>query len=337
MKLREVRIKNFRCLENVVVPISDTTVLVGENNTGKTAFLEALRFALTRSTQARGARPFTEYDYHMVNAGDSPESCEGIIIELWFREDSPDEWPDPLVQALAEIIQIDPQLDLDSIGLRLFSKYDETAKDFNTNWEFLTLDGQPVGGRAASPANLARFLLYIRCFYLSSLRDSETEFSPRSRFWGRILRGLKISDEQKKALEEELGKLNENLLKLDPRLDNIIDTLDKVQQITEIGIEQKTSIQALPLKPWDLMSKAEIVVQSRGGEIGFPLRSHGQGMQSLAVLFLFQAYIQVLLKPDFEPQTEAILALEEPETHLHPQATRALASNLGEVQSQKKL
>jgi putative ATP-dependent endonuclease of OLD family len=58
-------------------------------------------------------------------------------------------------------------------------------------------------------------------------------------------------------------------------------------------------------------------------------------MQSLAVLFLFQAYIDVLLKPMFQLETEAILALEEPEAHLHPQATRALSANLDEVKSQK--
>jgi len=58
-------------------------------------------------------------------------------------------------------------------------------------------------------------------------------------------------------------------------------------------------------------------------------------MQSLAVLFLFQAYLKVFLKPVFHPETEAILALEEPETHLHPQATRALAANLDKIRGQK--
>ncbi|GAH80786.1 unnamed protein product, partial [marine sediment metagenome] len=105
--------------------------------------------------------------------------------------------------------------------------------------------------------------------------------------------------------------------------------------IMELGAGQKTSIQALPLKPWDLMSKAEVVIKTRGGEIDFPLARHGQGVQSLAILFLFQAYIDVLLKPTFQIETEAILALEEPEAHLHPQATRALATNLSEIKSQK--
>jgi putative ATP-dependent endonuclease of OLD family len=111
--------------------------------------------------------------------------------------------------------------------------------------------------------------------------------------------------------------------------------LTKVQTIMALGTGHKTSIQALPLKPWDLMSKSEVVIRARGGEVDLPLARHGQGMQSLAVLFLFQAYIDVLLKPSFEPETEAILTLEEPEAHLHPQATRALAASVGEIKSQK--
>jgi putative ATP-dependent endonuclease of OLD family len=334
MKLREIIVKNFRCLVDVVIPISDTTVLVGANNSGKTTLLEALRIALPRSVAGRGT-PFNEYDYHMVKANDSPQTSEGIFIELWFREDSHDEWSDSLVQALSDIIQTDPVMDLDSIGLRLTSKYDAIAKEIVTKWEFLALDGQPLGGKGAIPGNLTKFLSYTRLFYLPALRDSDNEFSPRSQFWGPILRDLKISDEQRETLSEELAKLNEALLKADPRLEQVRASIDKVQKIMALGAGQNTSIQALPLKPWDLMSKSEVVIRAYGNEVNFPLSCHGQGIQSLAVLFLFQAYIDVLLKPMFQPETEAILALEEPEAHLHPQATRALAANLGEVKSQK--
>ncbi|WAC06807.1 MAG: AAA family ATPase [Thermodesulfobacteriota bacterium] len=334
MKLREIFVKNFRCLVDVSIPIQDTTVLVGENNSGKTALLDALKIVLPRSLQGRGIA-FDEYDYYMSKVADSPQTSEGIIIELWFREDKPDEWPNSLIQALSDIIQTDPLKDLDSIGLRVSSKYDTTSKEIVTKWEFLTLDGQPLGGKGASSGNLTRFLSYIRLFYLSALRDSDTEFSPRSQFWGRILRDLKISEEQTMMLSEELGKLNEAVLKADPRLDQIRSTLENIQKIMWLGDGQNTSIQALPLKPWDLMSKSVVVIKAHGNEVDFPLSRHGQGIQSLAVLFLFQAYIDVLLKPTFQPETEAILALEEPEAHLHPQATRALARNLDEVKSQK--
>lgn len=334
MKLREVKIKNFRCLVDVTIPIGDATVLVGENNTGKTALLDALRIILTRGSTGRGI-PFDEYDYHMTKKADSPQTSEGIIIELWFREDAPDEWPDSLIQAISDIIQTDPIRDLDAIGLRLSCKYDSIPKQIVPKWEFLALDGQPLGGKGASPANLTKFLSYIRLFYLSALRDSDNEFSHRSQFWGKILRDLKIGEEQRKTLSEELSKLNEALLKADPRLNQVKTSLEKIQKIVSGNGTQKTDIQALPLKPWELMSKSEVVIRGRGGEVDFPLSRHGQGIQSLSVLFLFQAYIDVLLKPTFQAETEAILALEEPEAHLHPQATRSLALNLGELKSQK--
>ena len=334
MKLREVTIRNFRCLVDTTIPIDDTTVLIGENNSGKTALLDALRIALPRTLAGRGT-PFDEYDYYMCNAGDSPQTCQGIEIELWFREDTPDEWPTSLVQALNDIIQTDPTTDLDSIGLRLSSKYDGVAGEIVSKWEFLALDGQPLGGRGARAGNLTTFLPYLRLFYLSALRDADVEFAPRSQFWGRILRDLKISEEQRKTLSEELERLNAELLKADPRLEQVVASLGEVQTIMELGAGQNTSIQALPIKPWDLMSKSQVVMKARGAEIDFPLSRHGQGMQSLVVLFLFQAYLQVLLKPAFHPETEAILALEEPEAHLHPQATRALAANLDKIKGQK--
>ncbi|GAH39609.1 unnamed protein product, partial [marine sediment metagenome] len=262
-------------------------------------------------------------------------SSIGIVIELWFREDKPDEWPDSLGQALNDVRQTDPFTDLDSIGLRLSSKYDEIAGEIVSKWEFLALDGQPFVGKRARPVNLTTFLPYIRLFYLSALRDADDEFSPRSQFWGRILRDLKISEDQRKSLSEELERLNAELLKADPRLEQVVTSLGEVQTIMEPVVGQSTSIQALPIKPWDLMSKSQVVMKARGTEIDFPLSRYGQGMQSLAVLFLFQAYLQVFLKPAFHPETEAILALEEPEAHLHPQATRALAANLDKVKGQK--
>ena len=113
MKLREITIQNYRCFSDITVPISDNTILVGENNSGKTAFLDALKSALPLTVAGR-RRTFDEYDYHMISADDSPQTSQGIVIELWFREDSTEEWPEPLVIALNEIIQTDPVMDLNS-------------------------------------------------------------------------------------------------------------------------------------------------------------------------------------------------------------------------------
>jgi putative ATP-dependent endonuclease of OLD family len=309
-------------------------VLIGENNSGKTALLEALRIVLSRNSVGRGPL-FDEYDYHMCKVGDGPQTCDGILIELWFREDKPNEWPDSLIQALTDIIQTDPIEDRDSIGLRLTSKFDALTEEEIPKWEFLAIDGQPLVGKGARQINFTLFFAYIRLFYLSASRDADEEFSPRSQFWGKILKDLKIKPDQMKSLSEELQKLNTELLAADPRLQQVVTSLGEVQTITGLGAKENVSIQALPIRPWDLMSKSQVVMKGHGTEIDFPLSRYGQGTQSLAVLFLFQAYLIVLLKPMFHPETEAILALEEPEAHLHPQVTRAFASTLEETKGQK--
>jgi len=334
MKLREIRINNFRCLNDISIRFDDTTVFIGENNSGKTALLDAIRIPLTRAGFGKGAI-FTDYDYSMFKASDTPQTCKGIIIELWFREDKSDEWPETLIQALNEIIQTDVEADIDSIGFRITSKYEPISKEIEDKVEFLALDEQPLGGRAASPGNILKFLRYIKVFYLSALRDSQEEFSSKSQHWGRILKNIDISEEQLEEIKNSLETLNDGILKADERLENVRRTLEKAQEVMGTGSGQSTTIQALPMKPWELMSKSELVIKPRGSEVQFPLSHHGQGTQSLAVLFLFQAYIDVLLRPNFEEETEAIIAFEEPESHLHPQAARALASSLSEILSQK--
>ncbi len=333
MRLREIVIQNFRCLSDVRFPVSDRVILVGENNAGKTGILDALKLALPRY-QPRG-NIFDEYDYHMSQIGDSPETSNGIVIELWFREDSNGEWPNTLIQALDPIIQNEPTKDINSIGLRLSGTFDVGTQELVSKWEFLNLQGSPLTGKGADQNYVGKFLTYIRLFYLSALRDSEDEFSPRSQFWGRILRDLKIAPTNKSALQEELERLNATLLAADARLDQVRAIIDRLRDILGLASNPAIAIQPLPLHPWELMSKAQLVIAPRGNQLGFPLNRHGQGMQSLAVIFLFQAYIEVLLKPAFRPETEAIVTLEEPEAHLHPQATRALAASIGALTTQK--
>ena len=125
-------------------------------------------------------RAFANIMQCFIRTGQAPHHTE-LARDLGIPlEDAPDEWPDSLLQALNDIIQTDPVQDLDSIGLRLSSTYDDVAGAIDTRWEFLAFDGQPLAGSGAHPANLVSFLSYRRLFYLSSLRDSNDEFAPRS-------------------------------------------------------------------------------------------------------------------------------------------------------------
>ncbi len=88
MLLTRVRVRNFRCIKDLSVDLAETTVLVGENNTGKTAFLDAVRICLSQ-LRARSSRVFHEYDYHLQDDEATPAGAHPIVIELFFEEPEP--------------------------------------------------------------------------------------------------------------------------------------------------------------------------------------------------------------------------------------------------------
>jgi putative ATP-dependent endonuclease of OLD family len=91
----------------------------------------------------------------------------------------------------------------------------------------------------------------------------------------------------------------------------------------------------VPLKAWDILSKAEIIVRNEPDWPWLPLQKQGQGVQSLTVIFLFQAFVEHLLSELYEAESTPVLALEEPETHLHPQAARTLWTHVRALPGQK--
>lgn len=77
-----------------------------------------------------------------------------------------------------------------------------------------------------------------------------------------------------------------------------------------------------------MLAKAQIHLGTMTGA-KIPVGRHGEGTQSLAVLMLFSAFLK--LSPDRDP----VVALEEPEAHLHPSAVRALWHLVRDFSGQK--
>jgi putative ATP-dependent endonuclease of OLD family len=85
------------------------------------------------------------------------------------------------------------------------------------------------------------------------------------------------------------------------------------------------ALEAIPTRVFDMVGKVQVHLKSSQGA-KLPLYRHGEGTQSLAVLMLFQAFVASNLAEAYDPESTPILALEEPEAHLHPSAIRALGS-----------
>lgn len=332
MEITHVSIRNFRSIKTLELPLGSTTLLVGPNNSGKTAILDAIRIALGRRWGQRGTG-FTEYDIHLSDDQADPKLCGPAIIELKMSERVAGEWPQELQDDLLDQIQNDPS-NRAYIRLRVTCGWDVQAQAYEPLWEFLNAAGAPMrGGRRITNAHA--FFQYAPIFYMGALRDPGDEFSAQSQFWGRLLKAITIPPALEARVMRVLDLVNLKLMASDPRLAQITEELKVLTKVASQDTAGDLQLRAVPLKAWDLVSRSEIILRNQTSGPWLPLRRHGQGVQSLSVVFLFETFIRQLLEELYVIGAAPVLAIEEPEAHLHPQAARTMWGHISELPGQK--
>jgi putative ATP-dependent endonuclease of the OLD family len=334
VEITRVVIRNFRSIKEAEIVFHPVTVFIGPNNIGKTAILEALRIALSRRWGQRGTG-FKPHDVHLPPGITDPKQAPPIDIIIEFEERTSGEWPQEVQNALDDIAQLNPVTGHSIIILNVTCPMDPATGGPEPKWQFLNLQRQPLTGKGARNINLVEFFLYVPIFYLSPLRDADDEFSARSQFWGRLLKAMQIPDTLKDKLKTDLDQLNKDLLAADPRMTSVTDNLKRIAAVLPAGTPSDLQLRALPMEAWEMMGKTEVVYKADGNRPWLPLTNHGQGIQSLAVIFLFDAFVKHLLAELYKPESTPVLQLEEPETHLHPQAVKSLCSTLLKISGQK--
>lgn len=331
MFLKEVKVQNFRSLKNVDITFDESTILIGENNAGKSTLLDAIKKGLSRT----GTRfLFDDYDFFMDSEMSSPKDSDGIKIILIFEERTLDEWEGFISDTFIDALQY---LDGEkaSILLQTTASYDEVTSDIEVKTVFLNNEFEPIVGKVQNLVN--KFITLTPVFYLQALREIKDTFSAKSPLWGRFIKKAAIPQEELSVIQNQIKKLNTDIISNDENLTKLVMELQKIQKVMDFeGNEQDlVSINAMPIKTWDLLSKAQVVLNNGTSSMDFPLEKHGQGTQSVTTILLFKAYINILLKELSSDFAEGILTLEEPEAHLHPQAIRALHKSIEEMECQK--
>ena len=334
VKVKRVRIRNFRSIRDAEIELGDSTVLIGPNNAGKTAILEAIRIVLTRRWGQRGTG-FTEYDVHLHAGRIDPKVGEPVIIEIELQEAQAGDWPEAIQETLADIIQLNPQSGAASILLKVSCQWDAFEESYVPQWQFLNVDRNTLTGKGARSVNFQEFFSFIPVFYLSALRDASDEFSVKSQFWGKLLKSVQIPEALEKKSLRIFDLLNAKLLAADPKLGQLATSLSDISRVANTDAPGEANLRMLPLNTWELLSKAEVIYQTDATKPWLPLTRHGQGVQSLSVMFLFRSFVELVLEELFNPESEPILAMEEPETHLHPQASRTLFGHIDALDGQK--
>lgn len=331
MILKTFTIENFRGIDKLVLELDRTTVLIGENNTGKTSILEALFTCMNRGLSRR-AMPFAEYDFHITARDVDPANAPPLVLTLTFEESKKDEWADEIVQAFPNVIQTLDD-DRQQLIFRVSAKYDKVAQDFAVEWCFLDKAGNQLP-TARQPKLVTDLQQFAPVFLLSAVREASQHFHAKSSFWGPFTRNSQISAEQREEIEGQIEEINQAVLDGHKPFEVVKDRIAQTGKLLPLADKDLVNVEAIPARIFDMLARTQVKLASQTGA-RLPIAQHGAGTQSLSVLFLFEAFLQSQLTKAYDKNSEPILALEEPEAHLHPSAIRALWSTLDNLAGQK--
>lgn len=140
--------------------------------------------------------------------------------------------------------------------------WNEVEGFFEPSWEFLNAASSPLVDQSARRTNLERFWQYLPVFYLDALRDAGDEFSSKSQFWGKLLEAMDIPTNLESRVQQVLDRLNARLLPSDPRLQEIANTISGATKVAVRDRGGDANLRLVPLRSWDLLSKAEIILRN---------------------------------------------------------------------------
>lgn len=317
MYLEKFIIKNFRGIEDISLTFSKgLNILIGENNAGKTAIIDALRICLSYGNQRREIY-VSQSDFHH-NKNIISDSSANIDFHLHFQIDTPEEagWFNDLLS-----VQEDETQDL-QLHFRFYLDQNERVK--------YKVWGGANEGQAIAPEVL--FLIYH--VHLDALRDAEQYLRPvRGNRLGQLYSNIQIDPEH----EIDLEKKRELAKKIRSAVDNDAEWIEHVakgkekinEHLKETSFtdkQQQVDISFLPFDFNKLVDNLKIQMPLYSDELldgdptkqkHFELHQNGLGYNNL----IYTATVLGDLKQRKERQKETYVALlvEEPEAHLHPQ------------------
>ncbi len=314
MQLTNLKIENYRGIKLLELDLGLTTVLVGENNCGKTTVLHALRACLYSLRSAGRASPFDEFDLHFESRSADPTTAPPIAITLTFEEAEAGEWSDEVEQKLGGdggVIALIPPDDRSRVQLRVSAEYSKATQEIETNFEFLDAVGKPLPVR--NRGRLTNLQQLRPLFYLSALRDAGKEFSRTSQFWSPFVKNSQIDEATKADIEAQLENINVQIIEAHGTFKGVREHLDKVQELVSLGDKDVVSVDAVPARVFDMLNRTQVSIASSTGA-RLPIGRHGEGTQSLTVLMLFDAFLKSeLVRKQGVKESRPIVALEEPE------------------------
>lgn len=330
-----MRVVGFRALRDVCVKLEPgTTVLVGENNTGKSTFLDALATAI-------GTRQPTPDDLH-VDTDD--RGLEAFLVDILLVPTVGSAFEPRLEALFGDAVRREGNDDdhgeerRHSVAIRTIGKIgaDHSVVDrrrcFIEGWSDCDDPGNTTVTEIPGQRVTERHLALISFTLLHASRDLVAEMRRRTSRWGRLLAQRDLDQDIETQIECQLRALGELVLCSSPLLGRLRDRLDEIQQA--MPTVERVELEPLPTRVPDLTRATDVVVKAPTGP-RLPLRLQGLGSRSLAELMVYRAFAAEIPGPGERFSPHLVACFEEPEAHLHPHAQLAVMDIIDEVPGQR--
>ncbi len=318
MYLHELQICNFRGIKGVTITFDKgVNVIIGKNNTGKTAIIDALRICLSYGKQWRDIYVRKEDFY--IDETRVDNKLQPIEFHLRFAIEQPEE-----AGIFYELLtQNDDGTQEIQVHLRYYLDSKERIKW--TVW-----GGQNEGQRV--PSDVMTLITFV---YLNPLRDAVGSLKPiRWNRLGELFAGLiedndgaELDDEKREGLANKLG----NAVKGDGEWNSIIAAgKAKINEHLEnTCIDEDTRGIELDFLPFEFRRIVDnirvqlpvyehaLIASEPEKQRYFQLSQNGLGYNNL--IYIATVLGDLVNKKEVEPEAYYTLLIEEPEAHLHPQ------------------
>lgn len=358
MYISELSIENFRSFdENTTVHFNEgTNVIIGQNNAGKTTIIKALDLLFNnKSSKKLSINDFNRNSDTTVErlVSNPPKiTISAKLVEAKKKEESEETYSDELITVSTWLTKIESPYEA-TITFEFFLPEKEVGeyktyltkqncKDINDCWKAIEHTflrkytskiyvGNPEFKNLLQPEDINRFAFQ----FLDAIRDVERDlYKGNNSLLKEVIdffMDYDIKNDQDLSKEAKNSKIRDEQIAFSAKADVLIETLQsrmksgedeilKYVTKTGAGIDKSTPIFDGSILDTELYSALRLIVKKESG-IKLPAINNGLGYNNLIYISLLLSKMQKDASGEYlgaNAKVFSILAIEEPEAHLHP-------------------
>jgi putative ATP-dependent endonuclease of OLD family len=317
--ISEVHIRNFRNFADCRIPLNQgLSVIVGENNIGKSNFLAALALLFAPDASPRSRQLSSEDFWLGIPETDEPPEISISCTLTDFKTDGEK-------SVVATWMTASPQEARLTYVFRCKAKAKKEYKKGDTipidEYEPVIFGGETESREPFEYDQLQKISLEL----LGALRDAERDLEPSAR--GRIahlLRNFEASVQDKQDVTMMIKNLNDRLSNAGQVSEAQKTVNARLKDLTGETSAQETRLAPIGADYDDLIRNIKVEVRSTGEEFR-GVDWNGLGYNNL--LFVSVLLADHLQKWQKRKLVLPMMAIEEPEAHLHPHLQKVLNRN----------